>query len=91
MLNTRAIRVIIFALIVSGFVLGVLKLFLLRFEAGDVYPAYSSLRSDPLGSRAFYASLENINDAVVERNYLPVQNFEFKENTAFFLYRGTRI
>jgi hypothetical protein len=82
--NAKAIRALIFAFIVSGFVLGVLKLFLLRFEAGDVYPAYSSLRSDPVGSRAFYSSLENINDTVVGRNYLPLQNVEFKENTAFF-------
>jgi hypothetical protein len=80
----------IFFLIVSGFMFGVLKLFLLRFEAGDVYPAYSSLRSDPLGSRAFYSSLENINDAVVSRNYHPVQTLAFKENTAFF-YIGTSV
>ena len=90
MLNTKAIRVLIFAFIVSGFVLGVFKLFLLRFEAGDVYPAYSSLRSDPLGSRAFFASLQNINETVVGRNYLPVKDFEFEENTALF-YIGTSV
>jgi hypothetical protein len=69
---------------------GVLKLFLLRFEVGDVYPAYSSLRSDPLGSRAFYSSLENINDTMVGRNYRPVQTLEFNESTAFF-YIGMSI
>jgi hypothetical protein len=69
---------------------GVLKLFLLRFEAGDVYPAYSSLRSDPLGSRAFFSSLENINDAMVDRNYRSVQTLEFNENTVFF-YIGTSV
>ena len=76
------IRAAFFALIVLGFVLGVVKLFLLRFEAGDVYPAYSSLRSDPLGSRAFYKSLENINAAGVSRNYQTLQNLKFKEHTA---------
>ena len=90
MRNAKAIRAIIFAFIVSGFLLGVLKLFLLRFEAGDVYPAYSSLRSDPVGSRAFYSSLENIDETVVGRNYLSVQNVEFKENTAFF-YIGKKL
>ncbi len=64
--------------------LGVVKLFLLRFEAGDVYPAYSSLRSDPLGSRAFYRSLENINATLVSRNYLRLHNLKFEECTAFF-------
>jgi hypothetical protein len=76
--------VVFFTFIVLGFMLGVVKLFLLRFEAGDVYPAYSSLRSDPLGSRAFYSSLENINAARVSRNYLTLQNLKFKERTAFF-------
>jgi hypothetical protein len=82
--NAKTIRAILFVVIVSGFMFGVLKLFLLRFEAGDVYPAYSSLRSDPLGSRAFYSSLENINDTAVGRNYRSLQTLEFNENTAFF-------
>jgi hypothetical protein len=82
------IRVVFFIIIVSGFMLGVVKLFLLRFEAGDVYPAYSSLRSDPLGSRAFYRSLENLNKALVSRNYMTLQNLKFKERTAF-IYAGT--
>ncbi|MGD9080571.1 MAG: DUF4350 domain-containing protein [Desulfobacterales bacterium] len=90
MLNAKAIRIIIFFVIVSSFIFGVVKLFLLRFEAGDVYPAYSSLRADPLGSRAFYSSLENINDAVVSRNYRSLQTLEFKENAAFF-YIGTSV
>jgi hypothetical protein len=80
----------IFVVIVSGFMFGVFKLFLLRFEAGDVYPAYSSLRSDPLGSRAFYSSLENIDDAMISRNYHPLQTLEFNKNTVFFVI-GTSI
>jgi hypothetical protein len=82
--KANPIRVAFFTFIVLGFMLGVVKLFLLRFEAGDVYPAYSSLRSDPLGIRAFYSSLENINAALVSRNYLALQNLKFKERTAFF-------
>jgi hypothetical protein len=86
--KTNVMRTILFLLIVAAFALGVVKLFLLRFEAGDVYPAYSSLRSDPLGSRVFYSSLENISSARVSRNFLPLQNLEFKQKTAFF-YIGT--
>ena len=33
------------------------QLFALRFEAGDIFPAGSSLRSDPLGSMALYQAL----------------------------------
>jgi hypothetical protein len=90
LLNAKAIRIIVFFVIISGFMFGVIKLFLLRFEAGDVYPAYSSLRSDPLGSRAFYSSLENINNAAVSRNYHPAHTLEFMENTAF-IYIGTPV
>jgi hypothetical protein len=82
--KANAIRWALLVVIVSGFLLGVVKLFLLRFEAGDLYPAYSSLRSDPLGTRALYVSLENIDASSVSRNYLPLQSLEFKEHTSFF-------
>ena len=82
--KANAVRLILFLLVVAAFALGVVELFLLRFEAGDIYPAYSSLRSDPLGSRAFYSSLENLNRTRVSRNYLPLENLEFKQPTAFF-------
>jgi hypothetical protein len=88
--KANALRAVIFVVIIAGFVFGVLKLFFLRFESGDMYPAYSSLRSDPLGSRALYRSLENINDALVRRNYISLQNLEFNESTAFF-YLGTAV
>jgi hypothetical protein len=45
---------------IAGFVFGIVQLFNLRFEAGDVYPKYSSFRADPLGSKALYESLESL-------------------------------
>ena len=36
---------------------GLLHLFSLRFSSGDIYPPYSSLRADPLGTKAFLDSL----------------------------------
>ena len=41
----------------------------LRFEAGDVYPPYSSLRADPLGAMAFYESLGKIPGISVRRDF----------------------
>ncbi|GAB6096265.1 hypothetical protein JCM14469_25180 [Desulfatiferula olefinivorans] len=35
-------------------------LFTLRFDAGDIYPPYSTLRSDPLGCRAFHDALTDL-------------------------------
>lgn len=38
-------------------------------ETGDVYPPYSSLRTDPLGAKALYESLEAMPGITVERLY----------------------
>jgi len=45
----------------------VVQLFRLQFEAGDIYPPYSSLRSDPLGTRVLFEALEGVPDLEVER------------------------
>lgn len=50
------------------------QLFALRFEAGDVFPAGSSLRSDPQGSMALYQSLERMGGITVQRNYRSLAN-----------------
>jgi hypothetical protein len=65
-------------------------LFLLRFETGDVYAPYSSLRSDPLGTRALHESLVHLNGSPVSRNYRPVSQLHFDEHTTL-LYLGTQV
>jgi Domain of unknown function (DUF4350) len=52
-----------------AFVVGVLELFKLRFEAGDVYPPYSSLRADPLGTMALYESLDKLPGLAPRRDF----------------------
>jgi hypothetical protein len=42
------------------FVFGLVRLFELRLAQGDVYPPYSTLRTDPLGASIFYESLERL-------------------------------
>ena len=61
--------------VIAGFLFGVVHLFLLRFEAGDSYPAYSSLRADPLGTKALYESLGGLEGMTVLRNYQPFSKF----------------
>ncbi|MBI5802200.1 MAG: DUF4350 domain-containing protein [Verrucomicrobia bacterium] len=39
---------------------GVFHLFSLRFTTGDIYPPYSSLRADPLGTKALLDSLASL-------------------------------
>jgi hypothetical protein len=47
---------------------GLIQLMALRFESGDVYPEYSSLRSDPLGTMVLYESLGNLEGFTVTRD-----------------------
>jgi len=53
------------------FLFGIVHLLMLRFEAGDVYPYYSSFRSDPLGTKALYESFEQCCSLKVRRNFEP--------------------
>ena len=68
--------------------IGIGHLFVLRFQTGDVYPAYSSLRSDPLGTRVFYESLDNLADINLRRNYRFLHSFKPEPDTTLF-YLGT--
>ena len=63
------IKIFLFLIVLTSFVAGLAQLFILRFEAGDIYPPYSSLRADPLGAKAFYESLANLKGIEVYRNY----------------------
>jgi hypothetical protein len=62
---------ILLALFAVLFIAGIVWLFQLRFQRGDIYPPYSSLRADPLGVKALYESLESCCNFSVSRNYKP--------------------
>ncbi len=67
---------------------GAAKLFMLTFERGDVYPAYSSLRSDPLGVRVLYESLNDLPRMQVDRNYRSMSSTPMTPRTTLF-YMGS--
>jgi hypothetical protein len=90
LLKNRSIRTIALILLVISLLAGVVHLLILRFQTGDIYPAYSSLRSDPLGSRAFYDSLENFNEFSVQRNYLFLNSLKIGPDHVLF-HLGTHI
>lgn len=75
---------IVAAIIFMIFAAGIIQLFLLRFKAGDIYPYYSSLRSDPLGVKALYESLQECCGLLVWRNYEPFNKIKTKPNAAVF-------
>ena len=53
---------------------GVIILFNRQFASGELYPEFSSLRTDPHGAKLLYDSLGKLPGVTVERNFLP---FEF--------------
>ncbi|SPE60178.1 conserved exported hypothetical protein [Verrucomicrobia bacterium] len=53
----------------AAFAAGLVHFFRMRFEMGDVYPAYSSLRADPLGTMAFCEALELIPQVAARRDF----------------------
>ena len=72
------------AIAVVVFLAGISELFVLRFERGDIYPVYSSLRTDPLGTKALYESYDLCEGVSVERNFAPPSKLENPRATALF-------
>lgn len=90
MRENKKLQFIFSAFLIAVLLIGMVNLFLLRFEAGDVYPPYSSLRSDPLGTRAFYESLDNLDNTTAKRNYHPLSKIKSSRGITFF-YLGAKI
>ncbi len=74
-----------FVVVAVLFIFGGVRMFQLRFEAGDSYPAYSSLRSDPLGTRALYQSLERIKELKLSRSFSPLSRLPLDEKYTLLL------
>jgi len=69
----KPLLLLMLALLLAGaFVAGVAQLFALRYEKGDVYPPYSSLRADPLGAKGLYDALGQLPGLDAQRNYKPL-------------------
>lgn len=62
----------LFALLVAGLA----TLFRLRLGQGDLFPVYSSLRADPLGTRALHDGLAQVPGLRVERRLKPLASLE---------------
>jgi hypothetical protein len=71
-------------LLTGIFINGILKLLVMRLQSGDVYPPYSSLRTDPLGSKALYESLERCCGLSIARNYKPFYKIKDQTDSVVF-------
>ena len=71
--------------LVLAFTFGLVQLFRWRFEAGDVYPPYSSLRADPMGTQALFESFNALPGVSALRNYQPLEKIKAGGATVFYL------
>jgi len=60
----------------------------MRFSPGDIYPHYSTKRSDPLGTRAFYESLEKLSAIEVSRNAVSLQRIKGLDDETTLMLLG---
>ena len=89
MLRHRFFNVALVFLVGAAFLYGIAHLFTLRFETGDIFPPYSTLRGDPLGAKIFYESLRALPEIAVERNEKPLARFSAGNDTTLF-YLGAK-
>jgi hypothetical protein len=71
--------------LLAVFLIALANLMKLRFERGDVYPAYSSLRTDPLGTKVFFESLDALPGGQARRNYREWRKVEANGHTTIYL------
>jgi hypothetical protein len=78
---------LLFGLAVLGLLVvgGIHQLFLLRFKSGDVFPHYSSFRSDPKGTKILYDSLVEYPGLDAERLMKPVEDVDVSGQTLLML------
>ena len=79
------LSLLLLPLLVAAFVFGIAKLFQLRFDHGDIYPAGSSLRADPLGAKVFYESLRKLDSLEVNRLYEPLNQIGSGRGKTLFI------
>ncbi|MHC1725492.1 MAG: DUF4350 domain-containing protein [Syntrophobacteraceae bacterium] len=86
MSNSNKTAALLLLVLVVLFAVGLYALFVLRLETGDMFPASSSLRSDPLGAKAFYQALERMPGLSVQRHYRSLPKLtETGELTLFYI------
>lgn len=73
MLKKPVLSFLLALLLFAGFAVGLSRLFILRYEIGDVYPPYCSLRADPLGTKVLADALRELPGVEVRRNFKALQ------------------
>ena len=84
----KPLLTLLFALLLAGgFIWGLARIFVLRYEVGDIYPEYSSLRADPLGTKGLAETLGDLPGIEMRRNFKPLPKLR-AEHQVTFVYTG---
>ncbi|MFN0129645.1 MAG: DUF4350 domain-containing protein [Verrucomicrobiales bacterium] len=67
------------------FAAGLWRVFAERFGSGEMYPAYSTLNTGPMGARALFDAFARIGKPGVERNMFPLERFKERTDTTLVL------
>jgi hypothetical protein len=89
MLKRPALALALGAIFAGIFLASVLHLFALRYAAGDAYPPYSTLRADPLGTKAIYEALGELPGRQVQRNFRTLPRMQ-TEGPVTLIYAGVK-
>jgi hypothetical protein len=77
--------ILLLVLLAAVFGGGVWYLCELQFAAGDVYPPYSTLRSDPAGAKLIFESLSRLPSVTALRTYQPLERLADRDSTVLLL------
>jgi hypothetical protein len=83
--RNRLFPIILFFVVLLLFFYGVGELLVMRFETGDVYPPYSSYRSDPQGTRALLEGLGLVRGLSAARNTTSLTRLSGIDRSTLFL------
>ncbi|WP_309385127.1 DUF4350 domain-containing protein [Cerasicoccus frondis] len=76
---------LLLAVCVGGLVFALVQLLHVRLERGDMFPPGSSLRVDPLGTKALAESLDALPGIKSERNYRHWRQIDLAENATLYV------
>ena len=89
MLKRRGLTLFLLAGLALVVVWSVVHVLQMRFEQGDNYPAYSSFRSDPVGTRALLDSVERLPGVTARRWVEPVDKLRGAPGTSLLILGAT--
>ncbi|MDB6151081.1 MAG: hypothetical protein JWQ44_2529 [Chthoniobacter sp.] len=89
MLRKPLLSLMLALLLAAAFCYGVGHLFRLRYQSGEVYPEYSTLRPDPLGAKAIFDALGAMPGLETHRNFRPLKKLQPPEPITL-VYAGVK-